>query len=144
MFRAVARNPHGPHPPGDGASFPRGDEAPSSEGQFRAADRNEPSQGAGPSEARPSDEGKEPTLGERMDIDAEGPQGPGDASNPPPVDEPMHDAHAETGVGLRPDPHPVQEQGVVSGAGPAAEVGDKVHSAEASASSKHDRDEVIP
>ena len=43
-------------------------------------------------------------------VDAEGPQGPGDASTPNPVDEPMHDAHAEVGLGQRPDSQPLHEQ----------------------------------
>ena len=43
-------------------------------------------------------------------LDVEGPQGPGDTSTPNPVDEPMHDAHAEVGLGQRPDSQPLQEQ----------------------------------
>ena len=43
-------------------------------------------------------------------VDVEGPQGPGDTSIPSPVDEPMHDAHGEVGLGQRPDHHPVHEQ----------------------------------
>ena len=43
-------------------------------------------------------------------VDAEGPQGPGDASTPNPIDEPMHDEHAEVGLGQRPDSQPLHEQ----------------------------------
>ena len=43
-------------------------------------------------------------------VDVEGPQGPGDTSTPNPVDEPMHDVHAEVGLGQRPDSQPLHEQ----------------------------------
>jgi hypothetical protein len=34
---------------------------------------------------------------DNMDLDVEGMQGPGDTFNPNPIDEPMHDGHAEIG-----------------------------------------------
>ena len=144
MFRAVARNLDVPHPAERGASPNHGVDARASGEQFRAVDRNHPPHAAGPVPSPPANEAHASPLGDRMDVDAEGPQGSGDASTPHTVDEPMHDAHAETGVGLRPDPHPVQEQGAVSGAVPAPEGVVKPPAAEASVASRHDRDEVIP
>ena len=42
----------------------------------------------------------------------EGLQGPGDTSYPNPVDESMHDAHAEVGLGQKLDTEPLQVRGV--------------------------------
>lgn len=47
-----------------------------------------------------------------MDVDVEGPHGPGDAYIPTLADEPMHIVHAEIGVGLAHDPQVVEEKGV--------------------------------
>lgn len=46
---------------------------------------------------------------EDMDLDVESLQGPGDIFNPKPIDEPMHDAHAGTGLGEGVDTQFVQE-----------------------------------
>lgn len=43
-------------------------------------------------------------------VEAEGSQGPGDASTLNPIDEPMHDGHAEVGLSQRPDTQPLDEQ----------------------------------
>ena len=42
-------------------------------------------------------------------MDVEGLQGPGDTSISTPIDEPMHDAHAEVKLGQRPDIQPLNE-----------------------------------
>ena len=133
MFRAVARNPH--HS-GSAGSPDRGLTRPPPQ-QFRAVARNRSPPG-------PVEEEHTSTHVERMDIDAEGPQGPGDASNPTPVDEPMHDAHAETGLGQAPDPQPVQAQVAASSPVAAVECVGEAPTVEATAASRHDRDEVIP
>lgn len=52
-----------------------------------------------------------------MEIDVEGSQGPGDASIPTPIDEPIHDTHAEASVGFA---HNVQVQGAASSTGERA------------------------
>lgn len=49
------------------------------------------------------------THGDRMDVNVEGPKRPSDASFPKQVDEPMHDSHAEIGVGQSHDPNVVWE-----------------------------------
>ena len=77
-------------------------------------------------------------------LDVEGPQGPGDTSTPNPVDEPMHDAHAEVGLGQRPDSQPLQEQvaaDVVIGGG--GDRGGAAHAVTASTASRHDQGEVM-
>ena len=43
-------------------------------------------------------------------MEVEGTQGPGDTSIPNLIDEPMHDPHAEVGLGQRPDIQPLNEQ----------------------------------
>jgi len=84
-----------------------------------------------------------PTVDEEM-VEVEGPQGPGDTSAPNPVDEPMHDAHAEVGLGQRPDSQPLHEQ--VAAEGQREDGGDKggaVHEVEASTSPRQDQGEVM-
>lgn len=43
-------------------------------------------------------------------VEAEGLQGPGDTSTPNPVDESMHEPHAEAVLDQRPDSQPLIEQ----------------------------------
>ena len=119
MFRSGDPNP--PPPPG---SVDKHDAA----GQFGSSDPNSSS----------------PQVAQDVHmVDAEGPQGLGDASTPNPVDDPMHDAHAEAGLGQGPDTTPVQEQVVDRGGGGDQDGGQAGETAEASAASRHDQDEVI-
>ena len=50
------------------------------------------------------------TAGGDVEMEVEGTQGPGDTSIPNLIDEPMHDPHAEVGLGQRPDIQPLNEQ----------------------------------
>jgi hypothetical protein len=76
-------------------------------------------------------------------VDVEGPQGPGDTSNPNPIDEHMHDTHAEVGLGQGPHAEPLQEQVAdVVGEGGAMR-GGPTEMAEASTASRHDQEEVM-
>ena len=148
MFRAAARNSTEESSPAE--STP-GDVTPPAAPQFRAPARNSPpAEGpqeqavpAGVQDATAVVDGQVEQRGtdDTQMLDVEGPQGPGDTSIPTPVDEPMHDAHAETGLGQAPDPQPVQEQvSECEGVAPAVEAPERV---EASATAGHDRDEVI-
>ena len=47
-------------------------------------------------------------------LDVESLQGPIDTSTPNQVDEPMHDAHAEIGLGQGPNAEPLQERFLTS------------------------------
>lgn len=78
-----------------------------------------------------------------MDVDAESPQRPRDASTLTPIDEPMQDAHGEIGLGQTHDPQYVQKQVVGSTAGPSAVCVGKAPIVEAS-TSRHDWDIVTP
>jgi hypothetical protein len=42
-------------------------------------------------------------------LDIDGLQGPSGVSTPNPIDDTMHDAHAEVGLVQRPDTQPMQE-----------------------------------
>ena len=77
-------------------------------------------------------------------LDVEGSQRPGNTSIPNPIDEPMHDAHAEVGLGERPDKRPLQEQVAadVTGGG-SGEKGGPAHAVEPSTDSRHDQGEVM-
>ena len=76
-------------------------------------------------------------------LDVEGLQGPGDTSTPKQVDETMHDAHVEIGLGQGPDPEPLQEKvaDVVEEGG--GERGGAAGTVEASMASRHDQGEVM-
>ena len=75
--------------------------------------------------------------------DVEGPQGPGETSTPIPIDEPMHDAHAEVGLGEGPDTERLQERGAdLVGEGGGEREG-PAEAVEASMASKRDQGEVI-
>ena len=50
------------------------------------------------------------TTGDDVEMEVEGTQRPGDTSVPNLIDEPMHDSHAEVGLGQRPDIQPLNEQ----------------------------------
>jgi hypothetical protein len=104
-------------------------------GQFGSGD---PNLGAGQSSLDQHGCEKDTTM-----LDVEGLQGPGDTSTPNQVDEPMHDAHAEIGLGQGPDPEPLQEKVadvVEEGAG---ERGGAAQTMEPSTASRHDQGEVI-
>ena len=49
------------------------------------------------------------TAGDDVEMEVEGTQGPGDTSIPNLIEEPMHDLHAEVGLGQRPDIQPLNE-----------------------------------
>ena len=75
--------------------------------------------------------------------DVEGPQGPGETSTPIPIDEPMHDAHAEVGLGEGPDTERLQERGAdLVGEGGGEREG-PAEAVEPSMASKRDQGEVI-
>ena len=76
-------------------------------------------------------------------LDVEGLQGPGDTSTPNQIDEPMHDAHAEIGLGQGPDAEPLQEKVPDAGREGGGERGGAAGAVEASTSSRHDQGEVI-
>lgn len=76
-----------------------------------------------------------------MDVDAQGLQGCGGVSIPTPVNEPMHDVHAETNVGQAHDPHSMQEQVVACFPGPSC-VGEAL--IVKAFTCKHDWDKVTP
>ena len=75
--------------------------------------------------------------------DVEGLQRPGDTSTPNQIDEPMHDAHAEIGLGQGPDAEPLQEKvpDIVGEGG--GERGGVAGTVEASTASRHDQGEVM-
>ena len=52
----------------------------------------------------------DPGAGDEPMVEAEGLQGPGDTSTPNPVDESMHEPHAEAVLDQRPDSQPLIEQ----------------------------------
>lgn len=72
-------------------------------------------------------------------VDVESPQRPGDTSIPNLVNDPMHDEHAEIGLGHGPNTHHVHEQ-VVECIGKGCDPIDQV---EAFAIARHDHDKVI-
>ena len=82
--------------------------------------------------------------GDTLILDIEGPQGPSDISIPNPIDEPMHDAHAEVGLGQKPNKWPLQEQVAadVTGRG-GGKRGRPAYAVEPSTASKHDQGEVM-
>jgi hypothetical protein len=89
-----------------------------------------------------------PVLAQTRDDEAmpnvEGPQGPGDTSTPNPVDEPMHDEHAEVGLGQRPDNQPLQEQVAADVAeSVGADQGGAARALKTSEASRHDQGEVM-
>ena len=55
------------------------------------------------------------TTGDDVEMEVEGTQRPGDTSIPNLIDEPMHDSHAEVGLGQRPDIQPLNEQVAAEG-----------------------------
>jgi hypothetical protein len=75
-------------------------------------------------------------------LDVEGLQGPGDTSTPNQIDEPMHDAYAEIGLGQGPDAQPLQDKVPDVGGEGGGERGGAPGTVEASTSSRHDQGEV--
>ena len=71
-------------------------------------------------------------------LDVEGLQGPGDTSTPNQIDEPMHDAHGEVGLGQELDIEPLQVKvDDIIGEGDG-ERGGATEIVEASVASRHD------
>ena len=104
-------------------------------GQFGSGD---PNPGAAQSALEEHGSQRDTTM-----LDVEGLQGPGDTSTPNQVDEPMHDAHAEIGLGQGPDAEPLQEKvpDIVGEGG--GERGGAAGTVEASEASRHDQGEVM-
>lgn len=80
---------------------------------------------------------------EDMDLDVESPQGPSDIFTPKPIDEPMHDAHAEIGLGQGVDTQFVQKQVVDNVGEGGVECVGKVPIVEVCAAIRHDPDNII-
>ena len=78
-----------------------------------------------------------------MMLDVEGLQGPGVTSTPNQIDEPMHDANAEIGLGQGLDVEPLQEKVLDVGEEGGDERGGAAGTVEASTSSRHDQGKVI-
>ena len=104
-------------------------------GQFGSADPN-----PGAAQSALEEHGSQ---GDTAMLDVEGLQGPGDTSTPNQIDEPMHDAHAEIGLGQGPDAEPLQEKVPDAGREGGGERGGAAGAVEASTSSRHDQGEVI-
>ena len=82
--------------------------------------------------------------GDTVMLESQGPQGPGDTSIPNPIHEPLHDEHAEVGLGQRPDKRHLQEQVAADlGGGVGGERGGPAQAVEPSTASRHDRGEVM-
>lgn len=76
-------------------------------------------------------------------LDVEDPQGRGDTSIPNPINEPVHDAHADVRLGQGPNIERLHERGADLVREGGDERGGPTKMVEASMASRHDQGEVI-